>query len=122
MDSPQGRAEGLWSDLTAAALRPINIAEIADIFAAVRRGASSRVLAEQLGRVHAIVRLADATIAGQQTLTPERSALVVVVAAYLCDPSLSERWFGYSVEAQESITLWARALGEFVPEMGGDPS
>ena len=121
MDSPQGRAEGLWSDLTAAALKPINISEIADIFVSIRRGANSRVLAEQLGMVHAIVGLAEATIAGQQTLTPERSALVVVVAAYLCDPSLSERWFGYSVGNQELLSLWATALDEFGPDIEGSP-
>ena len=119
MEPLEDNAEALWSDLSAAALQPIEITEIADLFAVVRRGAHSRTLAERLGDAHAVVRLADAVIAGRQTLSPERSALVVVVAAYLCGPSLSERWFGYSVEGRESSSLMARALNEFGPGTEG---
>lgn len=65
------------------------------------------------------MQLANAVIAGHRTLSPERSALVVVVAAYLCGPSLSERWFGYSVEGRESASIRARALAEFDSDLEG---
>lgn len=119
MENLEHTAEALWSDLSAASLQPIDVAEIADLFAVVRRGAQSRALAERLGDAHAVVRLAEAVIAGHQPLSPERSALVVVVAAYLCGPSLSERWFGYSVQEGESSSLRTRALNEFVPDIEG---
>ncbi|MAQ95718.1 MAG: hypothetical protein CMM84_19600 [Rhodothermaceae bacterium] len=118
MEPLENKAEALWSDLSAAALQPIEVSEIADLFAVVHRGAQSRVLTERLGEAHAVVRLADAVIAGRRTLSPERSALVVVIAAYLCEPSLSERWFGYSVEGRERTLIEAHALDEFGPHMG----
>ncbi len=120
MDPLENNADALWSDLSASALQPMDIAEIADLFAVVRRGASSRVIADQLGATHAVVRLADDVVAGRRSLTPERSSLVVVVAAYLSAPSLSERWFGYSVDGRELSLLRARALSEFGPDLGGD--
>ena len=119
MEPLEDRADALWSDLSAAALQPIDVAEIADLFDVVGRGAHTRALAGRLGQAHAVVRLADAVVAGRRTLSPERSALVVVVAAYLCDPSLSERWFGYSVEGRESASIKARALGEFRLDIEG---
>ena len=119
MEPLEDRAEMLWSDLSAAALQPIEITEIVELFAVVRRGASSRVAAGRLGEAHAVVRLADAVIAGRRSLPPERSALVTVVAAYLCEPALSCRWFGYPVEDGESASIRARALGEFSLDIEG---
>lgn len=113
MDSSEARNEALWSGLLSVALQPMDLAEIADIFAVVRRGASSSVLAWHLGPAHALVRLADAVIAGSRTLSPERSALVVVVAAFLCRPSLCKQWFGDSAGSRELSWVKARALGEF---------
>ncbi|PAP74806.1 hypothetical protein B1759_16645 [Rubrivirga sp. SAORIC476] len=120
MDNLEHAAEALWSDLSAAALQPIELSEIVDLFAVVTRGAESPEVASRLGDAHAVVDLAGSVVAGRRTLSPERSALVVVVAAYLCSPSLSERWFGYSVEVSETALIRARALAEFGTDLGGD--
>ena len=119
MEPLENNAEALWSDLSAAALQPIDISEIAGLFAVVRRGTVSAETRLRLGDVHAVVQLADAVIAGRRTLSPERSALVVVVAAYLCGPSLSERWFGYSIDGMESSSFRARSLDEFGSDIEG---
>ena len=117
MEHPENRADALWSDLSAAALQPLDVSEIADLFEIIRHGARSRALAERLGQAHAVVRLANTAVAGHRTLSPERSALAVVVAAYLTEPALSERWFGYSLTRPESETFGRIACESYAADL-----
>ena len=95
-------ADSLWADLAAASRQALDPSEIAGLFAVVARGARSAAAARRLGPAHGVVRLAADVVAGRRVLGPDRSALAVVVGAYLAEPALSERWFGYTLDKYES--------------------
>ena len=108
-------ADALWADLAAASRQPLDPSEIAGLFAVVARGARSAAAARRLGPAHGVVRLAADVVAGRRVLGPGRSALVVVVGAYLAEPALSERWFGYALAPAEHTALAGWAVAVFCP-------
>ena len=113
MDNLEYRAGALWADLLAVSLEPIELSEIVDLFAVVTRGAQSAGVARRLGPAHAVVRLAAAVVAGRYGMDPNRSALCVVVGAYLAEPALSERWFGYSLDGREAADFAVHACAAY---------
>ena len=115
-DDLGAHADALWADLAAASQWALDLPEIVDLFAVVTRGARSASAARRLGPAHGVVRLAADVVAGRRTLDPDRSALAVVVGAYLAEPALSERWFGYALEPAEHAALVVRAARVFSPD------
>ena len=110
----EDKSDALWADLLAAALQPVDLSEIAGLFSVVVRASRSQAAADRLGDAHAVVRLAAAVIgSGRRPASPDRAAQVVVVAAYLAEPSLSERWFGYSLDGPGFVSLACRASEAF---------
>ena len=117
MDNLEYQAGALWADLLVVSLQPIELSEIEDLFAVVTRGAASQGAARRLGPTHAVVRLAAAVVAGRYTTDPNRSALCVVVGAYLAEPALSERWFGYSLDGPEAADFAVHACASFALDL-----
>ena len=116
MDYLEDRVEAMWHDLWAAAFQPQDPSEVAALVSTILRAAHSDEAACRLGQAHAVVRLAWRVLHGSSAdprLTPERAAVLVVVAGYLAEPSLSERWFGYALDGLEFEAFAAMALGAY---------
>ena len=117
MDPLEDRSAVLWADLAAAALQPLDVSEIADLFAVIARVARSDREARRLGPTRSVVRLAAAVVAGRHRMGPETSATLVVVAAYLAEPALSDRWFGYSLTGPEGAAFASLAARAFAADL-----
>ncbi len=121
------KAEALWADLVAVSQAPVELSEIVDLFAVVTRGAGSAEVAHRLGPAHVVVQLAAVVVAGRYALDPDTSALTVVVGAYLAEPALSERWFGYGLTEPEDSMFASLARQAFALDVAafldreGDP-
>ena len=118
MDIYQDRALVLWEYLIAVAHSPLGVERIADLFAIVTEGATSNDVRRRLGPAHAIVRMAAGAIDGTYPSDLAcRVAIHIVVAAHLADPSLSERWFGFALDATWQAAFAIRAQAELRSEL-----
>ena len=108
----------LWQHLATVALAPMGVERIAELFDTVTQGAASPECRRRLGSAHAVVRMAAGAIDGSYPSDlADRVALHVVIAAQLADPSLSVRWFGFTLCDTWQAAFAIRAQAELRSEL-----